>query len=128
MAGRRGAKELRPYLALWVPELMRIRSVLEGWFLLIWVKRQLPMPKVNEKLFGYEVDFYWPAQRLILETDGEAFHGGPVQRKLDAEKQGYLEAKGYTVRRATYKEFAADPEMFVARLAQQHFENELVSK
>lgn len=42
LAGRRGARTLRPYLALWVPELSRIRSVLEGWFLVVWVKHKLP--------------------------------------------------------------------------------------
>lgn len=110
MEGRRGAKKLRPYLALWVPELKRIRSVLEGWFLLIWVKRKLPMPRVNEKHYGYELDFFWPELQLVLETDGDSFHRDPAQSRIDLEKQRHLEANGLTVVRLGSKEFAADPE------------------
>lgn len=117
VTGRRGAKKLRPYLALWVPELKRIRSVLEGWFLLTWIERDLPMPKVNEKVFGYEVDCHWPKQRVALELDGDAFHSDPVRKQLDLQKQRHLEAKGLVVIRVTYKEFEADPTAVVNRLA-----------
>jgi len=110
LTGRRGAKKLRPLLALWVPELGRIKSVLEGWILLEIVKRKRPIPQVNVKLFGWEVDFYWPQFNLVLEADGDAFHGDPVQKQIDMEKQEYLESRGLTVRRVTYREFAADPE------------------
>ncbi len=118
--GRTGAKKLRPYLALWVPELARTRSVFEGWFLLVWVNRKLPMPLVNHKVFGCEVDFYWPELNLVLETDGDSFHSDPVQKRIDAEKQQYLESHGLTVKRLTFKEFAADPEGVVSRFARAH--------
>lgn len=118
---RSGASKLRPFLALWVPELNRIKSVLEGWFLLAWVKQKRPMPKVNVKVFGVEVDFYWPQFGLVLETDGDAFHSDRVQRQIDLEKQRYLESRGLTVLRATFKEFAADQEGVVDRVtAHQH--------
>ncbi len=116
LRGRRGARKLRPYLALWVPELNRIRSVLEGWFLLVWVRRKLETPQVNVKVFGKEVDFYWPEYRLVLELDGDAFHSDPVQKQIDLEKQRFLESQGMTVLRATYKEFAADPDGVVDRV------------
>lgn len=109
MAGRRGAKKLRPYLALWVPELLRIKSVFEGWFLLEWVDRKLPMPEVNVRAFGYEVDFFWRWLGVVVELDGDAFHSDPVQKKIDLEKQKYLESRGLVVIRITYAEFAADP-------------------
>lgn len=118
--GRRGAKKLRPYLTLWVPELLRIRSVLEGWFILVWVNRGLPMPQVNEKVFGREVDLYWPALNLVLELDGDSFHGDPAQKRIDAEKQRYLESRGLTVRRLTFRQFASDPEAVVSQFASQH--------
>jgi hypothetical protein len=105
LARRRGARKLRPFLALWVPELRRIRSVFEGWFLLEWKARGYPMPQVNVEVHGYEVDCYWPACGIVLELDGDAFHGDPAQKELDRQKQRALEANGLTVLRATFKEF-----------------------
>jgi hypothetical protein len=113
----RGIGKLRPYLVLWVPELNRIRSVLEGWFLLVWVRRGYPMPRVNEKVGGYEVDFHWPARRFVLETDGDAFHRHSPQKLIDQAKQRSLEASGLTVTRLTFKEFEADPEGKVDEVA-----------
>ena len=123
LAGRRGATKLRPYLALWVPELSRVRSVLEGWILLVWHARMLAepqlnlaMPQVNVKVFGVEVDFYWPEFGLILEADGDAFHSDPVQKQIDLEKQRHLEAHGLVVLRTTFREFALDPDGVVDRV------------
>lgn len=113
LTGRRGARKLRPYLSLWVPELSRIRSVLEGWFLLVWVERGYPMPKVNWKVGGYEVDFYWEEWGLVLELDGASFHHDPARRRIDREKQMELEAQGLTVLRVTSTRFEADPEAVV---------------
>ena len=117
MAGRPGAKRLKPCLALWVPDLGRTRSVLEGWFLLTWAERGLPMPRVNARVLGYEVDGYWPEHHLVLELDGDAFHRDPVRRSLDTTKQRVLESSGLTVVRVTYKQFEADPDAAVARVA-----------
>lgn len=114
---RRGVAKLRPLLVLWVPELGRIRSVLEGWFLLVWVERGYPLPKINEKVFGFEVDAFWPERLFALELDGDAFHSDPPQRALDREKQRVLESHGLTVNRLTYREFAADPTGQVDRIA-----------
>jgi hypothetical protein len=117
VAGRRGAKKLRPLLALWIPELNRIRSVLEGLFLLAWADRGYPIPRVNIRLHGKEVDFYWPKQRLVLEMDGGSFHSDPIQKTIDLEKQRYLESRGETVMRITYRQFDSDPDREVDRVA-----------
>ncbi|MCB0871365.1 MAG: DUF559 domain-containing protein [Solirubrobacterales bacterium] len=116
MTRRRGARKLRPFLALWVPELLRIKSVLEGWFLLEWVERALEMPEVNVKTFGYEVDCLWRKLGVVLELDGDAFHSDPAQKALDLEKQRFLESRGLIVIRVTYAEFAADPGAVIERV------------
>lgn len=108
LRGRRGARRVRPMLRLWVPELRRIKSVFEGDVLLDLVERRHPLPQVNVKVHGREVDLYFPKQRYALELDGGAFHSDPAQKRLDAEKQCYLEARGETVRRVTYKEYEAN--------------------
>ena len=96
--------------------MLRIKSVLEGWFLLEWVERALEMPEVNVKAFGYEVDCLWRKLGVVLELDGDAFHSDPAQRKLDIEKQRYLESRGLIVIRVTYAEFAADPAAVIQRV------------
>lgn len=116
MAGRRGVARLRPFLALWVRELLRIKSVLEGWFLLEWVERSLPMPEVNIRIFGYEVDFLWRELGVVLELDGDAFHSDPPQKGIDREKQRFLESRGLIVIRVTYAEFAADRAKTIERV------------
>lgn len=116
MTGRRGAKKLRPLMALWVPELARIKSVFEGTVLLAWVPRGWPMPLVNEKVHGYEVDFYWPQFKAILELDGVTYHSDPVQRAIDAAKQRDLEARGLKVLRITSTEFEANPDGHLDRV------------
>lgn len=113
---RRGATSLRPLLALWVPELKRIRSVLEGIFLLAWIEAGHTAPRVNVRVEGYEVDFYWPGQRVVLELDGAAFHSDSVSRRRDAKKDQDLEAQGILVVRVTYREMRDHPERVVARI------------
>ncbi|HMU25970.1 MAG TPA: DUF559 domain-containing protein [Solirubrobacterales bacterium] len=117
--GKRGALKVRPLLGLWVPELNRIKSVLEGLFLLSWVPRRWKLPEVNVKIFGREVDFLWRKEGLVLELDGDAFHTDPIARQRDLEKARFLESKGLTVIRITWKEFMEDPDGVVERIARE---------
>lgn len=117
MVRRRGATKLRPLLRLWVPELGRIRSVLEGLFLLAWLEAGYAVPRVNEKVHGFEVDFYWPAQGVIVEMDGRAFHSDPMARMRDAARDRALRDQGLLVIRITYEEMRNDPHAVVARIA-----------
>jgi len=111
--GRRGATRLRPLLALWIPELLRIRSVLEGLFLLAWVALDPRVPLVNVKVCGYEVDCYWPEQGLVVELDGGAFHSDPLARARDAAKDRVLRDAGLRVRRFDYDTVRDAPEPVV---------------
>jgi len=116
IVGRRGARNLRSLLARWVPELGRIRSVLEGMFVLALVEGRLPMPLVNAKVCGYEVDCHWPAQALVVELDGNAFHSDPLARTRDSEKTRRLEANGLKVLRISYSEMEQDPAAVIAQV------------
>jgi hypothetical protein len=116
ISGRRGARKLRPLLAAWVPELQRTRSVFEGLVILGWSERGHEMPLVNVKVFGREVDLFFPKAKLAVELDGAAFHGDEMSRKLDAEKTRFLESKGLRVERVTYTQFEADPGGEIDRL------------
>lgn len=50
------------------------RSELEEIFLAICRDHDLPIPRVNARVDEYTVDFLWPAERLIVETDGWESH------------------------------------------------------
>lgn len=117
MVGRRGAKKLRRCLALWVPELRRVRSLFEGRVWLAWIERGLPLPKINARVFGYEVDAYWPEQRLVLELDGDAFHSDRAQKSIDRDKQRDLESNGLVVLRTTSGAFDRNPDAELDRIA-----------
>ena len=77
-------------------------------------------PQVNPRLqiaggATYHPDFHWPAQRLILEVDS-AWHDGPLNGELDAERQADLEAAGERVLRTTLEQAVLGPARLVRRL------------
>jgi hypothetical protein len=111
--GRRGATKVRPLLHLWVPELGQTRSVLEGLFLLAWVAQDRRMPRVNQKICGFEVDCFWPERRLIVELDGRRFHADPLVRSRDSLKEGVLRREGFRVARFTYRQVRETPDLVV---------------
>jgi predicted transcriptional regulator of viral defense system len=53
-------------------------------------------PRVNEKVAGIEVDFYWPGENLVVEIDGPG-HERPRTKAEDAARDRVLEAAGLTV-------------------------------
>jgi hypothetical protein len=111
--GMRGASRVRPLLRLWVPELGQVRSVLEGLFLLAWIKSDNRMPLVNRRVCGFEVDCFWPEQHLVVELDGASYHSDPLARKRDAEKESALVRGGLRVARFSYREVRDQTEMVV---------------
>ena len=117
LSGRRGIRKIKPLLGLWVPELERIKSVLEGLILLGIVDRPLPIPRVNKGLCGYEVDFFWPESGVVLEADGGAFHSDPPQRAIDLAKQRDLERHGLCVLRTTFKDYERNPKGVLDEIA-----------
>ena len=81
------------------------RSELEDVVLDLLLRADLEHPDVNVPLTvgGRRVmpDFRWPAQRLVIEADGAAWHDDPTAREDDAERQALLEAHGERVLRVT---------------------------
>ncbi len=77
----------------------------------------LPGPQANIHLHGWEVDLLWPAQRLVVETDGFAAHGHRAAFERDRRKQAELVAHGYRVIRLTWRQLCEEPLAVVAILA-----------
>jgi very-short-patch-repair endonuclease len=78
---------------------------------------RLPKPRTNVRVAGWEVDAYWPRERLIVEVDGYAYHGNRAAFERDRRKDAVLTAAGYTVIRITWRQLKHEPLTVVALLA-----------
>ena len=101
--GRRGARALRKAVADWRPR--DTRSELEDGFADLVDSARLAPPLLNVLVDGergrHEVDALWPAQRVVVELDGFAYHRTRLDRERDAERDADLELAGYRVLRLT---------------------------
>ena len=115
-----GINPLRRALALYRDDEFT-RSELEKAFVGLCGAHHLPRPLVNHVVEGKEVDFSWPDQRLIVETDGRATHFTIAAYESDRARDAYLVALGYRVLRFTERqvrfEGATVAERLVAALA-----------
>jgi very-short-patch-repair endonuclease len=75
-------------------------------------------PETNVHVNGYEVDFLWRPQRLIVEIDGYAYHSSRSAFERDRAKDAALAAAGFLVIRITWLQMEREPYVVVARLAQ----------
>jgi very-short-patch-repair endonuclease len=78
----------------------------------------LPEPETNVRLNGYEVDFLWREQRLIVEIDGYEYHSSRSAFERDRAKDGTMAATGYLVLRFTWLQMEHERYVVVVRLAQ----------
>jgi len=96
------------------------RSELEDVVLDLIRAGGLAPPDVNVplELAGRRVvpDFRWPAQRLVVEADGAAWHEHRQAREEDAERQALLECHGERVLRVTWAQAVSCPAETLARL------------
>jgi very-short-patch-repair endonuclease len=76
------------------------RSVFEDAFLRFVDRYELPRPRVNAHVAGYEVDMFWPRHHLIAELDGREFH--EINFEADREKDADLLTHGLRVVRVTW--------------------------
>ena len=77
------------------------RSELEVVFLALCDAHGIPRPLVNRIVEDKEVDFHWPEQRLVVETDGRGTHLTRAAFERDRARDARLVALGYRVLRFT---------------------------
>ena len=77
----------------------------------------LPMPRMNVRRAGWEVDAVWDAQRLVVEVDGYGFHSPRPQFERDRRKDADLMLAGYRVLRITWRRLTREPDQVIALLA-----------
>ena len=113
--GRRGSASLRRLLLEYREDLV-VRSELEERFLELVCAARLPAPRVNVALTGLEVDFLWPEQRVVVETDGFAYHGGRQAFEADRVRDAALLTSGYRVLRLTWRQVTRERRATTATL------------
>jgi very-short-patch-repair endonuclease len=94
------------------------RSVLERRFLKIVRRHKLPLPEVNVMVCGYEVDFFWPEHRLVVETDGGEHHRTRRAFERDRQRDADLQAAGFRPVRFTHRRITREPGWVGKRLEQ----------
>jgi Protein of unknown function (DUF559)/Transcriptional regulator, AbiEi antitoxin len=105
-AGHPGAKRLAEATAHDLAT--TTRSPLEDAFLELCDAHGIPRPLVNTVVEGYEVDFCWPDDRLIVETDGYEHHGTRAAFERDRAKDAQLTVRGWRVLRFTEPQVRGD--------------------
>jgi very-short-patch-repair endonuclease len=85
------------------------RSELEHRFLRLCERHRLPKPLVNHRVGRLEVDFLWPEQRVVVETDGYRYHRGRAAFEDDRSRDLQLRDAGFDVIRLTYRQVAEEP-------------------
>jgi very-short-patch-repair endonuclease len=78
----------------------------------------LPLPHVNQRLHGFEVDFHWPEAALVIEVDGFAYHSSRAAFERDHARDARLKAAGVEVLRITWRQLEREPLAVVALIAQ----------
>lgn len=94
------------------------RSEAEERFLSLIREAPLPPPEVNVTIRGYEVDFLWRKQRLVVEVDGYAYHGHRGAFERDRRKDAQLRAAGLSSMRVTWLQMKDEPYALIAHVAQ----------
>ena len=71
---------------------------------------------MNVHIGRHQVDFLWPAQKLIVETDGARVHRTRDAFENDPVKAADLAVLGYTVIRFTWRRITREPDAVIATL------------
>jgi very-short-patch-repair endonuclease len=101
------------------PELIApTRSRFERLFRAMLRKAGLPPPIAGYEIGPYTADFAWPAECVIVETDGWGFHGHRRAFEDDRARDAYLAANGWVVIRITWRRLQQRPMLVMAQLAQ----------
>ena len=95
----------------------RTRSGGERAMLRLLRAAQLPTPKTNYPVAGFNADFCWPDERLIVEVDGTRFHSTRSAIERDHRRDIVHREAGYEVLRFTARQLEEAPVYVAAVIA-----------
>lgn len=117
MTGRPGSSVLHRAIEHADP---RSESALESLARGAFILAGLPMPVLQAEVLAnrrrYRLDFLWPAQRLVLETDGLVKYDGQQDLHNEKRRHNDLVAAGYTVLRCGFTNVYPRADILVAQL------------
>ena len=117
LAPARGSARVRQVVRLVDP---MSGSVLESLCRVLLVLAGLAPPETQLRVHGRggrllgRVDFAWPAARLVVETDGYAFHADRASYRADRRRTNALVLDGWRVLRFSWEDVRHDPQYVVA--------------
>jgi very-short-patch-repair endonuclease len=91
------------------------KSEVEDEFLALCDAHGIPRPRTNTIVEGYLVDFCWPEERLIVETDGRR-HLSRAAFERDRAQDAFLTACGWRAMRFTTRQVRGEPGTVAARV------------
>jgi very-short-patch-repair endonuclease len=106
---RPGAPRLRRVAHRVSPNAVNAKSSPEVDFLVLCREAGLREPHVNVLVGPYLIDFLWPSERVVVETDSYAFHRDRLSFEEDRKRTLALTADGYEVHRVTALMLESDP-------------------
>ncbi|MGZ4299826.1 MAG: DUF559 domain-containing protein [Solirubrobacteraceae bacterium] len=116
--GHRGRARLARLLDRQLSGTSMTRSEAEERVLEMIRAARLPEPRLNTRVAGYELDFFWPDRRFALEVDGFRFHSGRGAFERDRRKDQDLRRVHIDVMRVTWRQIEMEPYAVVAALAE----------
>jgi len=106
--GEPGVARLRTWLDRRTFRLTRSR--LERFFLSLADEVGLPVPETKAWVNAFEVDFFWPDLRLVVETDSLRHHRTPAEQGRDHLRDQAHAAAGFTSLRFSHEQVRYEPE------------------
>ena len=108
--GYAGQPGVRPLRALLDRHTFRLSDTeLEVLFRPLAAAVGLPVPQTKQMVNGFEVDFYWPALGLVIETDGWRYHRTASAQTRDALRDQIHTAAGLTSLRFSHYQVKHEP-------------------
>jgi Transcriptional regulator, AbiEi antitoxin/Protein of unknown function (DUF559) len=115
--GKKGVGALRAIFAELHDDPPHTASAFERDFLFFTAEYGLPTPIVNGWVLGYQVDFQWEEQKLIVEADDRTTHSTPIAFERDRERDLVLELAGWHVLRVSARQLRQQPGRVAALIA-----------
>ena len=83
------------------PERGATRSPLEDRFVRFLKRHHLPLPELNQRIQGHEVDAVYREHKLVIELDSRQFHATPQAFERDRDRDADLLNAGFSTLRIT---------------------------
>jgi very-short-patch-repair endonuclease len=94
------------------------RSPTEEIMLKLIRQAKLPPPEMNVRMHGYEADFFWREQGVVVEVDSYTYHTSRSAFERDRRKDAVFRSAGLDVLRFSRYQIKAEPYFVIAQVMQ----------